>query len=60
MKLDFQDSFFHASLKFASLVNPVFSSITKLKGAAMRCELSHLYLIYPVKHLQSLCGRFKY
>lgn len=59
MELHFQDSFFYASLKSDSLVNPVYMTITGLKVAAIRCELSHLYLIYAVKHLQSLCGWFK-
>lgn len=59
MDLDFQDCFFSASSKSNFVVNPVFLTITKLKVEAMRCELSHLYLIYPVKHLQSLCGWFK-
>lgn len=59
MVLDFQDSLFCAPLKLDSLVNPVCRSVTKLKVAAVRCELLHLYLIYPVKHLQSLCGCFK-
>lgn len=59
MALDFQDIFFHAPLKSYSLVNPVCRSVIKLKVAAMRCELPRLYLIYPVKLLQSLCGWFK-
>lgn len=59
MDLDFQGSVFPVSLKSDSLVNPVFTTISELKAAAMRCEFSHLYLIYPVKHLQSLCGWLK-
>lgn len=59
MALYFQDSFLYAGLKSDSLAYPVLRTITKLKAAAVRCELPHLYLIYPAKHLQSLCGWFK-